>query len=123
MAIPNLGSMGMGAGQDPIQAAMAARAEGGQPVPALQQRMGGQNVPAPVGANPPVGIPAGMNESSGTGKSPTSESELIIKALGQRLSAISAVEKAGSEPKQGAPAFAAQDSAVAMGGGYSKYDM
>jgi len=88
-AQPNMGSMGMGQGsQDPLQAAIAARQGGGTPVSPLNQTM--QGSPQTV---PPTEVPS-MNQGSTSAKTPSSEAELIIKALSQRLGSLSKVDQA-----------------------------
>jgi len=115
----NLGSFAGGQGQEAIQAAMQARAEGGQMPPQLQQTMGNQSVPAPVGAQPPGGMP-GMSDPGVQGaQPPKTEQELIIKALSQRLGSISKVEEAQSAPPAPtptqSPGFAPEGSSMSMG--------
>lgn len=73
---------------------------------AIQARAGGTSVPqaAQTGQQPPMQTPQPMPAPQGPGMSmpkpsePAPESELIVKALGQRLSAISSVEKAKNQP-------------------------
>jgi hypothetical protein len=99
-----MGSFGMGQGQDALQAAMSARQEGGQPVPQLEQTLGNETVPgaAPEGAAVP----------QSQGKPPTPETELILKALSDRLKFLSKVEEA-PQPEMG------MDPMGGMGGGYN----
>lgn len=108
---------GMGANpQNALQQAIEARQSGGQPVPQLSQV-----TPASPQGQPPVnprvnaGTPQAVPQGMGQAVQPSSEAELIIKALGQRLSSISAVEKA-----QVVPPKAQAPQAAPVGGGYNE---
>lgn len=124
-----MGSFGMGAGQDAIQQAIMARQEGGQVPPQLEQTMGNPNVPSPVGADPNTAVPQMSDPGVSAKQPPTTETELIIKALSQRLGAISKVEQAQIQPPaQDVPAFAPQGAGMTVkpqtqpptgGGGYN----
>jgi len=86
---PNL-NMGSLAGGDPLEAAIQARGGG--------QTGLNQQSPSAPGYEPtlPPTVPQGqMNMPQGQmqGKPPTSESEIILKAMSQRLSAISKSEQ------------------------------
>lgn len=115
----------MGQGQDALQAALSARAEGGQMPPQSQQTLGNQAVPAPLPAVDAQGMPVPESPGAAGAKPPSSEAELIIKALSQRLGSISKVEQgqvAPPESQQGVPGFAPEGAGMAMGGGgYRSY--
>lgn len=91
----NTGSFGTGLGPEAsqaIQEAIDARAQGGQPTPALSQV-----TPASPQGQPPVtpdvtGQPP-MPQASP--KPPSSEAEVILKAMSDRLKTISKVESGG----------------------------
>lgn len=93
----NLGSLGAavpGGEQDPIQAAIEARQQGGAPVPALNQTLTGspQSSPIPpsdIGATP---MPGGQGGEAQKPQISNPEVEIILKALTQRLSMISKLE-------------------------------
>ena len=105
--MPNMGSFGMGNQQmsQAVGIAMQARQGQGTPVPQLSQT--GQGAPAippsmpttqamPQGMEqPPQGAPQATQSPMMAPNAP--ESELIIKALSQRLQAISSVEKSEVE--------------------------
>ena len=81
--------------QEAVQAAIARRQGGQQPVPQLSQT--GQQAPT---VTPPVpqGAPQGIPQGAQAAPTPPSEAEIIEKALSQRLSSISKVEEAQAIP-------------------------
>ena len=95
----NLGSFGAGLGQgaqNPLAAAIAARQGQGAPVPQLNQTTPasaqGQSPQAPpVPSGAPSGMPMPQGMAGGT--PPSTEAELIVKGLTDRLKAISKVEQ------------------------------
>ena len=92
----NLGSFGQGQPgqpQDALQQAIQARSQGTQPVPQLNQTMQGSPQP---GQPPTTDI-----GSAPQPKAPTTEAEIIVKALDSRLKSISEVEKGSVTPAQG----------------------
>src|SRR3990167_7734081 len=96
--MPNLGQFGLGQpnAQDALQQAIQARSQGTS-VPQLNQTM--QGSPQPGQAPTTAAVPqVGGAPTGGEPKAPTSESELIVKALDQRLRAISKVEEANLAP-------------------------
>lgn len=115
------GSFGMGQGVDPIQQAMQARQQGGEMPPQLEQTMGNPNVPPQVPAGAPNATPQMSDPGVSAPKPPTTEAELIIKAMSQRLGSISKVEQAGIQPPSPqTPAFSPEGAGmnnVPMGGG------
>lgn len=108
----NFGSFGSAIGGGSAISAALQRRRTGDSVSPLSQVSGAAPsfsgaapmppTPAPQGAMPtgaPTGAPTG-----GAGPSPTSEAELIIKALSERLRSLSKVDIAKLEPPQLAPA-------------------
>lgn len=86
--------MGIGYGsQDPLQAAIQSRMGGGAPVPQLNQTMQG----SPQPSQPTGQAPTPIDQPQGASKPPSSEAELIVKALSQRLGLISKVEAPQTE--------------------------
>ncbi len=91
--------------QAAVKAAIQARSQGSQPVPQLSQtgQQPSAQVPQPT---PSVSAPSQIGPTPQV-KPPATESELIIKGLTQRLSAISKVETASVEtPQQPGPRIA-----------------
>ncbi len=90
MPTPTPGNPGM---SPQLIAAMQARMQGGQPTPQLSQvspgtPQGAPMAPPPAPAPQPVssatsGMPQGINQSMGKGQPPSSEVEMLIKALSQ----------------------------------------
>ena len=116
------GQFGMGQDVSAVRDAMAARQQGGPPTPALSQVSGGAPsgpspmAQGPAGPAPAMGAPAPMGASA---MAPKSEAEIIVKALDQRLRAISKVEEAQS-PKQAPVGGGYNGSARSSGGGYDQ---
>jgi len=84
--------------QEALQAAFQARQGQGAPVPQLSQT--GQGTPAMPPPTPTTqAIPQGVPQPTGspTMAQPTSEAELIVKALSSRLQSISSLEKSEVE--------------------------
>jgi hypothetical protein len=92
----NLGSFGQGQPgqpQDALAQAIAARSQGTQPVPALNQTMQGSPQPGQVPSAPAGGMPTPQT------KTPVTEAEIILKALDSRLKTISKIEEANLAPQ------------------------
>lgn len=82
--------------QDAVQMAMQMRGMGASPVPALSQT--GQGAPAMPPPAPTTQAPMPSQPPQGAMMAPNDpESQLIVKALSSRLSAISSVEKSEVE--------------------------
>jgi len=97
--MPNTGSFGASVpgGEGAVAEAIARRQQGAQPIPQLQQQGPAQTPPLPS----PQGQAGPSQQGQAPGALTPAESELIVKSLGQRLSSISAVEKAKAIPQQG----------------------
>lgn len=87
-----------------LMAAISARNKGQAPVGQLNQMSPASPQGSPLPPNVPSNAPSAGPRPTPPNSQPSSEAELIIKALSQRLGAISAVDKAKSQPTlQSAP--------------------
>ena len=111
--MPQLGSFQAGSpdAQQAIQAAIQARQQQGQQVPQLSQ--GATSSPQPgsqVNSATPQAIPAGMGQGQASQTPPPTDTQMILKAMDQKLRSISKVEehqagivKAPAQSPQAAP--------------------
>lgn len=92
--MPNFGSFGSAlGGSDAIRAALDRRSGGGGSVPALSQMSGGAPGGGSIPPAPPTSVPQQGGAPGGGGPAPPlPESQLIIKALSDRLKKIGDIE-------------------------------